>query len=309
MNESTIRQIFIKKKLGRAEVIKKIDIGWSSQVYSINNEYILKVCKSPDNEVNFAKEVFFYRLFKGKLPVPIPEILVYDTSKKLYDKNFMIYRMIQGDNLYSKWHLLGVTERKDIVRQFCEILKCISATPYRGFAKKFNIPVRLNWQEVILSRIQKSLVQIEEKRTLSGGFIKAVKKFVEENQATLFEQRLALVYWDAHFDNLLVQGTRIVGIIDFERIELASIDFNLDVIKRMQEYPTKYMAESWEKFAKKRDYALLLKWFREFYPELFAFNKLERRLAMYSVENILSTLLWWPKSVAVKKMLAKTIGK
>ena len=50
----------------------------------------------------------------------------------------------------------------------------------------------------------------------------------------------------------------IVGILDFERTEVSSIDFILDIIKRIVEYPKKYMSEKFEKFAKKEDYAHLL---------------------------------------------------
>ena len=114
-------------------------------------------------------------------------------------------------------------------------------------------------------------------------------------------------YWDAHFDNILVQGTEIVGILDFERTELASVDFILDILKRMTKYPKKYMSAASEKYAKKEDYRYLLDWFQEFYPELFDFQNLDTRLDLYAIKHDLDTLIAYPDSVKTKQMIAETI--
>ena len=68
------------------------------------------------------------------------------------------------------------------------------------------------------------------------------------------------------------------------------------------------MAEDSEKFAKKKDYSQLLVWFREFYPELFEFKNLDKRLDLYALEYHLATLLDWPDSKEVKQMIAKIIN-
>ncbi len=220
----------------------------------------------------------------------------------------MIYFKIQGDNLYSKWHLINNSERKNIIKQLCTILKTINKSPYKKFTKKFKLTTPINWHNKILSQIQKSLKKIKDNKLITPEFIQAIKNFVHTHHKTLTEQKIALVYWDAHFDNIIVKNNKIVGILDFERIELASIDFGLDIIKRMTDYPKKYMSEESEKFAKKEDYSKLLLWFKKFYPELFKFKNLDKRLDLYAIEHDLNTLLDWPNSKKVKHMLAKTIN-
>jgi hypothetical protein len=64
----------------------------------------------------------------------------------------------------------------------------------------------------------------------------------------------------------------------------------------MVEHPTKYMSEEFEKFAKKEDYIHLLGRFHEFYPELFEFKNIDKRLDLYSIEYDLHTLLDRPTS-------------
>lgn len=305
MNEAIIKQIFLVNGLEKVKSIEKIKIGFTNKVYSINDKFILKVCENLGNGENFEREVFFYHFFRDKLPVP--KIIVYDSSKNVYDKFFIVYRKIQGDNLYSKWHLMGDSERKNIVKQLCAILKTINNSSYESFAKKFKLTAQFNWHDKIIGKIQNSLRQISKKKIISSRLVAAINNFVEINHSVLTEQKIALVYWDAHFDNILVKRNKIVGILDFERVDLSSVDYVLDIIKRMVDYPKKYVCEEFEKFAKKKDYSQLLSWFHEFYPELFVFKNLNVRLDLYAVEHDLAALLRLPNSSEVKRMIAKTI--
>jgi len=305
MENKIVEKIFESHGLGKVESVANIEIGFTNKVYLVNDAYILKVCEDESNEQKFEIEVFFYNFFKDKIPVP--KIKVFDKSKSIYGKFFMIYPKIEGDNLYAKWHLLNNDQRKIIIKQLCDILKVINKSPYDKFQQKFDVNFSDNWHDKILNQIQNSLKKIEEKKLLSPEFIKAIKKFVDDNHHVLKEQKMTLVYWDAHFDNILVQDTKIVGLLDFERTEVSSIDFVLDIVKRMVEYPKKYMSEKFEKFAKKEDYAYLMDWFQEFYPQLFEFEKLDKRLDLYAVEHDLDTLIWYPNSKEVKQMIAKTV--
>ena len=80
--------------MGNVESIKKIEIGFTNEVYLVDNKYILKVCKDPGNEERFEKEVFCYDYFKSKISVP--EVVVYDNSLEIYPRFFMIYPKMKG---------------------------------------------------------------------------------------------------------------------------------------------------------------------------------------------------------------------
>jgi len=302
MDKKIIEKIFTENNLGEIKSIKKIEVGFTNKVYSINDDFILKVCEDKTNEENFEKEVFFYDFFKDKIPVP--KVIFYDNSKSIYNKFFIIYPKIQGDNLYAKWHLMSNNERKDIIGQLCDFLKVINNADYSKFVEKFKISNTINWKKSIESKIQKSLQELKTRKILSEEFVKKIQKFVENNKSVLDEQKISLVYWDAHFDNILVKDNKVIGILDFERTELASIDFVLDILKRMMNYPKKYMSEESEKFAKKEDYKNLLDWFQEFYPELFDFKELEKRLDLYDIESNLKGLIGWPNVIELKQQLA-----
>jgi len=164
MNKKKIQQIFIEHNIEEAKTIEKIEIGFTNKIYSINNRYIIKVCENKDNEKMFEREVFFYNFFKDK--ISIPKIMVFDTSKRIYDKIFMIYPKIQGDNLYAKWHIINNNEREFIIKELCENLKIINNEPYENFIKEFKLNADVDWRKTIINKINHSLKEIEEIKLL-----------------------------------------------------------------------------------------------------------------------------------------------
>ena len=220
----------------------------------------------------------------------------------------MIYPKIQGDNLYAKWHLMDNLERKKIIKELCGYIKNINNTTYNDYVKKFKIDHPLNWHNKIVTSIQNSLKKIKKNKLITSEFIKEIETFVDKYSYVLMEQKMVLVYWDGHFDNILVKNNRIVGILDFERTELSSLDFYLDIVKRMVGRPKKYMSAEIEKFGRKKDYIKLLEWHQEYYPKLFEFKNLNKRLDLYALEHDLKDLIGWPDVKEIKQVIAKTIN-
>lgn len=61
------------------------------------------------------------------------------------------------------------------------------------------------------------------------------------------QQKNGLVYNDAHFDNFIYADGN-VKLIDFDRTIYCSIDYELMVIKMMQDNPKKFASEITEKY-------------------------------------------------------------
>lgn len=70
MDQKIAEQIFLHYGLRKVSSFQKIDIGWTNKVFSVNGDFILKVCEDESNEEKFALEVFFYNFFKNKIPIP-----------------------------------------------------------------------------------------------------------------------------------------------------------------------------------------------------------------------------------------------
>ena len=304
-----INKIFERNNLEKVGNIEKINIGFTNEIYSVNDKYILKICNNLKNEKDFSKEVYFLDLFKNKIPVA--KLIKYDETKSFYEKNYLICEKIDWENLYSVWHQLNDFERKNIIKQLCNYLKIINKTDYKGYLKKFWKIENLNWQEKIISKINNNLDKIslstEGFSPLKSSELEKLKNYINLNKKYLKNSKFWLVHSDIHFDNILVKDKKIVAILDFEKTEIASIDFVLDILKRMQENPSKYASEESEKFIKKQDYKNLLKWFKEFYPELFEFENLEKRLDLYDLEYNLKLLTMFPKEQVLKENILEII--
>lgn len=299
-------KIFTVHQLPKVTTIKKIEVGFTNEVYSINDKFIIKLCQNTTNETPFKREATLYNYFQEKLPVP--QLITFDDSKSIYPKNYMIYPKIQGENLYNVWHTLSDELRRNLVKQLCELLKAISNTPVGNLPAVLDLEPMSNWHDFILGKINKYLSIVEKAGTFTKSEADKVKAFVQEHSSSLNQQQVTLVYWDAHFDNILFKDDNIVGLLDFERTELASIDFMLDVAKRMVDEPKKYMSKSAEKYAKDKDYSKLLDQYKEFYPELFEFDQLGIRLDLYAIAHNLEDLENWPHVKSLKQNTLTIVG-
>ena len=255
----------------------------------------------------FRNEVRLYDYFQNKLPVP--SLVTYDNSWSLAQRHYMIYEKIDGHNLYDIWHQLSDKQRRQIIKQLCGYLKIINDTGISNLPKDMEIVPVPSWREVILGQINDRLRIVENAGTLNVEDVAVVKQYSEKYAASLDQQKLALVFWDVHFDNFLVKNDNIIGFLDLERTELASIDFVLDTVKRMVDFPKKYASSHAEQFIKDEDYSKLLDWYKEFYPELFNFKDLDRRLDLYALAHDLKDLEGWPNVQQLKDNIRATIQK
>lgn len=298
MSNQTVKKILESNNLDNNLEITRVDVGFTNTVYSVDDKYIIKICNDPSNKQRFANEVELYTYFSNKLPVP--NLIVFDESQQISDTPYMVYRKIKGENLYNVWHTYNENQREDIVQQLCNMLKIINSTPLNELSKSFKTHKDFG------RSIAENTKIISEKNLIDSKLVNQVNNYVARNIYVLEESNIKLTYWDSHFDNILVSDSKIVGLLDFERTEFISIDFTPDIVKRMMEYPKKYVSKYAEKFIKEEDYSNLLTYFKKYYPELFDFKNLDIRLNIYNLKYTLHDIIGWPE-VELNKTIIKEI--
>ena len=87
-----------------------------------------------------------------------------------------------------------------------------------------------------------------------------------------------------------------------------SIDFVLDLVRRMASRPGKYASEESEPYTNMEDYSELMEWYEEFYPEVFDFPDLDKRLDIYTIEHSLAEIFWYPQGTAAREELLRCIS-
>lgn len=89
LREELIKRIFTDSGLGAVSTIRRIDIGFSNAVYSVNDKYILKAGKSEPDDESLRREVYLCNLLREA--VPSPEIIVADGSRTRHERFYIIY--------------------------------------------------------------------------------------------------------------------------------------------------------------------------------------------------------------------------
>ena len=305
INVNSIENIFIKNNIEDVFDVATLDIGFTNDIYIVNDKYILKVCVDEGNEPNFLKEINYYEVLRGE--IPIPNVIVADTTKSLISKYYMIYKKIEGENLYATWHLLNNDERKDIIKQLAKILNNINSIDYLSIGEKLNVNKNITWHDIRYNSLIENLNNLKSKDTLDTSFTTEIENYIEDNHHTLHEQKIGITYCDLHFENVLVKNKEVTALLDFERVDVLSIDYALDTIKKLSERPNIYACEAYEKYVKREDYKEIILWFREYYPDLFDFKDIDTRLSLYAIEYDMRLLLKFPEVQSLKDRLLNTI--
>lgn len=265
-----IKKLFAEAGIANVDSIEKIEVGFANDVYCVDGEYILKVSQEKQYNAAIELDIHYCRLFEGHFSAP--KVLY---SGELDGKACFIYKKIKGDNLYDVWHLCTEKQRKSYIKQICGILRSINGFTCDDLGD--------SWQRFVHARAMEGIELAREKGVLDEKLVDNLKSYFESNKGVLEVEKMVLLDWDLHFDNFLVADGQIVGRLDFERIETASLDYQMVLVKRMVRNPKKYASEHAEQFVEVGDYAKLMDWYQEFYPEMFDFPEIEKRLNLYAV--------------------------
>jgi aminoglycoside phosphotransferase (APT) family kinase protein len=259
--------------LGEASLIEEIDTGFSNDVFTIDNKYILKSW-DPKNIHLFRKELWCLNALKDK--VPVPKLLCFDTKGEVVGQPYIVMEKMPGIPLINAWQNLKDDIKSQIVREICNHLKTINSLDTSAVPELFNqIP---SWQDWIESEFRKNLVRMEESGIYEPNTIRKVKIRMDILLPALKEQNMKVSYYDVHFGNFLIDNNRISAVIDLERVEWVSIDYALNWVNRMSYDPEEYIEDP-----KEKEFEKILPLFEKHYPELFQFDDLEKRLEAYTI--------------------------
>lgn len=297
----SITAIFTAHGLGNNLPAKRITVGFTNEVHHVGN-FILKVYARPDTaHISYEKETNLFETLKGK--VLVPELVVKDSSQSIIPQPYIIYRYINGKPAGHVWHLLNHEQRKQLIYEGIEQLKAIAASELQPKLKDYQ-----TWREQIETKLNGYLDVTRQQKLFSADTVQSLQQYVDENIELLEQSKLGLQYWDFHLDNLIVDNGKLVGMIDFEHVDVVSIDYVLNIVRQMQHYPHLNLAEEMEQYANTDHYKDMLTWFKEFYPELFEFDNLDTRINLYDLEGLLRLRPRFPNAQQIDDRVAKILA-
>lgn len=269
--ENIVKEILRKENIEFKYIVKS-SVGFTSSVYFIDENYVLKLANNTEAINKIDKEINVYSALASDF---IPKLV---TSGDFGEYKYIIITKLKGKSLFSVWHYLTKERREDCVKQISDILKFIHSKDRKIINEKFiSNDFLLSLKNGLLNRLNNS----------AGDFgCESLIEFLNVKFDEIFSFKCdKLIYNDAHFDNFLYNEGK-VYLIDFDRVEFAPVDYELMIFKTMCDYPTKFASEEVEKLIYDEDFSDIYLNMKSFYSELFEIPHIEERVAIYQFDYL-----------------------
>lgn len=280
---------------------ERITTGFSHEVHKVNEDLIIKIFNT-SNDQNFKTEC---AVLKSPAISLKPDLVACSDDNNPLDRPYIIMTFVPGYSLGGRWHLTTNEQREELIKQIVSVLRQINS---------------LNITDMGLSPIKDWSLHLEQlgKTWADKLFTKDILTQADANKAVqtiknasewLKTDNLPCVYWDIHFDNFIVdEDFNLKAIIDMENVAVMSLDYPLFVVEKQTHQPEKYLREDEEQFADVKDYANLKNWYRQYYPEMFDFERLDERIKVYQLLDVLHLLKDWSANTELRSQFRELIG-
>ena len=201
---------------------------------------------------------------------------------------WQIEKQFEGENLFFKWNRLNKDEKEDVVRKICKELRKIHEIPVMDVFKNNFKPE--DWKSKFKKDILKKIDSLKNKGINFTNLYEKIKEYITQNLEVLDETNFRVCHTDMHFDNIMIDDDNNIKILDYDRLRISSIDYELNVFNIMSKTPELVANEKIKKQVKKEDYSELLSMIQKNYPEMFKFDFLNKRLNIYALKHYLGLL-------------------
>ena len=271
--ESIIKEILEIEQIP-FNTITKATSGFTNLVYFVDDEYVIKMSNDEEIKKKLNKETSIY---KNITLTCIPKYVASGNKKGF---QYLIISKVKGKGLYSIWHTLSAKERKKCVTQIACILKQFNKQDYEFLSEEYQAK---DWCNNIASELMAKVSALED----LNFNVKEIKDFIANDLLNLFKKNtLGLVYNDAHFDNFIYNDGEL-SLIDFYRVRVCPIDYEMLIFKTMCDNPCKFASEEDEEKVKAEDYCEIYNQFKAEYPEMFNDNNVEKRIKVYQFNYLM----------------------
>lgn len=261
--------------------IEKVLSGGMNQVYIIDDELVVRLNDGRDGRT-FERESKILQTIKGR--VKVPEIVFSDFSQTQMPFDIIVLKRIQGKPLFSEWLTLNDSQHRACIMQICDELRKLHGLPLEDIC---NLEEETPWVTRFERYIEESLESASKDEDIDQQVVQFLKEYFNMNKRELQNPcRQVLTHNDIHFGNILVSNGELQALLDFEYAGICPIDLELAKIINFCFTPGQYTEKELEKYFAK-PMPDVLKWFMEFYPELFRQGSLVERQRLFLIPEIL----------------------
>lgn len=228
VSEDTVNRM-TQKALGEdALEIRELKEGYFNIAYQVrlsDRDVVLKIAPSPETEVmTFEKNIMFSEVDSMKMvaqrtEVPVPEVLFYDSSRDVADREYFFMEMLDGKSLSSISDVLPEEQKQRIyydMGRYTAMLNGITGERFGYYGQ----PDRQgeDWYEVFRDMLRDPFADAERKGIAMPVREDETLELLERDRALLGAVKTPrFVHWDIWAGNVFIADGQIRGIIDFER--------------------------------------------------------------------------------------------
>jgi aminoglycoside phosphotransferase (APT) family kinase protein len=283
-----VKRVFARHGLGPVRSVERLSGGQINAAYRVNGELVLRVRPVGKDGAAFRKEQVLYERLRGQ--VPVPEVVALDESGETLPAAYLICKRLPGEALAGVWLWAGPRSREWLLMQLAVMLRVLHDTPFPacGDLPGGELQPAANWHAYLDARLRRRLARVRALPGAPHSLLDAVEAFARRAAPALSAGAPCLVHRDLHFGNLLAQGDRITGLLDFEAAVAAPPDYELDQLARFLRWPSLFLTD--RPGVTPAAFRGVWSGLQRAYPELFRSPALPARLAVYSLEYDLASL-------------------
>jgi aminoglycoside phosphotransferase (APT) family kinase protein len=241
-----------------------------------------------------------------RLPSVVPRASVEVTGTH-QGQPWLVLRRLPGRELGRVWPGLTRAQRRDLIQYLGKVLRALHTVELPvGWQRPDLRPETLSRRRTALEvadpyqqppeRIFALAEAARARPFVDVGLVEASLALVAERLPLFTRDRRVLVHTDLHWENLLVEGATLAGVLDFEMARPGAPDLELDVLLRFCCWPHLPAAADYEHLLRPADFRALPEWLAAAYPELFAGPRLRERLEVYAVLHDLRQGIQFPET-------------
>ncbi len=203
--------------------VRLLGTGFSSVAVETAGGVVFRIAQSASAGANYAKEARNLPALRPYLPVAIPEPGWYIPASEVFPFGVIGYRKLSGAPL-EPGDLRTLAEARKVAAQVAAIILALHRAPLDALHLRHELDARrAEW------KTQRDAVLPALRAALRPDEVRAVARWWD---AFLADDRMlayapALQHGDLWFGNLLVEGTHVTGVVDFERLGIGdpALDF------------------------------------------------------------------------------------
>lgn len=203
MNFREIIQEIYKKQFNKTvRTIKDVSIGEDNYVFIIDSEQVIRFPIRSDKDLSSEA----WALDKLNTLKFVPKLILYDDSKKLFTKDYLIESRIEGKDAQTAIDKkeINTQELKKIIIELGKSVKILHKihTPFYGHFIN-GVGIHKEWKDFLRSNFIRAIEYISEKSLIDSNLINTIKKYCLDQINNVSCEDPRLLHGDLNLDNII----------------------------------------------------------------------------------------------------------